>query len=68
MTPTQQLSEMYAQYVKELADVREQYHSLDLATRLMRRTGADSIEDAFAAEAKQRLRRNAWAAVTREAA
>ena len=64
MNATQQVSKMAAEFAVELKAVREQYSNLAQATRLAARHGMVSIEDAMAEEAKQRLRRNAWAKVT----
>ena len=64
MNATQQVSKMAAEFAVELKAVREQYSNLAQATRLAARHGMVSVEDAMAEEAKQRLRRNAWAKVT----
>jgi hypothetical protein len=64
MTPaTQQVTTMHAEAVAELSKVRADYPTLALASRLAARHGM-RIEDAMMEEAKQRLRRAAWAKVT----
>lgn len=62
-TATAMLTKLAEQIAAELPGVREQYSTLELATRLMRRNGSTSIEEAFKVEAKQRVLRNAWAAI-----
>lgn len=67
MTAAEQVSEMYNAIQAELVGVRAQYSRLAEATRLMRRQGAQSVEEAFIREATARVKRNLWATVTRAA-
>lgn len=63
MNAVQQVTKMHAEFVAMLQTVRAQYTTSQQAARLAARHGM-SVEDAMAEEAKQRLRRNAWAKVT----
>lgn len=64
-----ELAELRAAIEALLPQVRRDYPTLDQCARLMRRNGQHSIECALREEARQRVLRGQWAAVTsREAA
>lgn len=57
-----------ADIAAELPGVRRDYATLDAGARLMRRLDVPSIEDAVREEARQRVLRRRWAAMTGGAA
>lgn len=61
---------MHNDYIAAVAEVRAQYDALPLASMqlLIARTKARHAEDAIREEARQRVRRNKWAAVTSKSA
>lgn len=64
MSPTELLStEAFAVF---FAEVQAEYRAMPWSQTqlLMRRHGLSDAQDAYLAEAKMRLRRNAWAVVT----
>lgn len=61
MSATEKLTKMHAEFVAMLAVVRAEHPTLASAASLAAHYGV-RVEDAFAEEAKQRLRRTAWAA------
>ena len=63
MTAIETLTKMNEDFQAVLIEVRAQYCTFDLAARLASRHGLQSVEDAFAEEAK-RCRREKWAKVT----
>lgn len=64
MTATETLTKFSAECAAELVKVRAQYTSLAQSARLMQRHAASSIVEAMEIEAKARVLRNQWAAVT----
>lgn len=58
------LAELRAAIEALLPQVRRDYPTLDQCARLMRRNGQHSIECALREEARQRVLRGQWAAVT----
>lgn len=64
MTATETLTKFSAECAAELRKVQAQYTSLAESVRLMKRHAAASIVEAMETEAKQRVLRNQWAAVT----
>lgn len=61
------LNALWAEIQAEILGVRRDYPTLDLAARLIARTGTGHFEDAVREEARQRVLRNRWAAVTSKA-
>jgi len=63
-TALAKLAELRAAIEALLPQVRRDYPTLDQRARLMRRNGQPSIECALREEARQRVLRGQWAAVT----
>lgn len=62
------LNALNCAYQVMVAEVREEYgrQGIDAMARLMKRVQMSSPEDAILEEARQRVRRNKWASVTRD--
>jgi hypothetical protein len=60
MTATEQITKMHAEVMAELKLVRAEHTSLQQGAALMAKHHSIRIEEAYAEEAKERLRRGAW--------